>query len=140
MDAVHLLKEYDVQVVVSVQYQVMKNHMYDAFYRLTDSRSQITSYVFDVVRATVPTICLDDVFTTKDEIASGKSFLAYNDSDMADLWALTHRQSTNCDWHLNSKSLFDYNIEAKEPGLSLGSQHASQSPNESCEECLESER
>ena len=44
------------QVVVSVQYQVMKNHFYDAFYRLTEPRSQITSYVFDVVRATVPTI------------------------------------------------------------------------------------
>lgn len=56
-----------VQVVVSVQYQVTA--IYDAFYKLTDSRSQITSYVFDVVRATVPKIYLDDVFTTKDEIA-----------------------------------------------------------------------
>jgi hypothetical protein len=57
------------QVVVSVQYQVTA--IYDAFYKLTDSRSQITSYVFDVVRATVPKIYLDDVFTTKDEIALG---------------------------------------------------------------------
>ena len=60
------------QVVVSVQYQVIKENLYDAFYKLTDSRSQITSYVFDVVRATVPKIYLDDVFTTKDEIALGK--------------------------------------------------------------------
>jgi len=59
-----------VQVVVSVQYQVTA--IYDAFYKLTDSRSQITSYVFDVVRATVPKIYLDDVFTTKDEIALGE--------------------------------------------------------------------
>jgi len=58
-----------VQVVVSVQYQVIQQNLYDAFYKLTDSRSQITSYVFDVVRATVPKIYLDDVFETKDEIA-----------------------------------------------------------------------
>lgn len=43
--------------------QVVKDSVYDAFYRLTDSRSQITSYVFDVVRATVPKINLDAVFT-----------------------------------------------------------------------------
>ena len=60
------------QVVVSVQYQVIKENLYDAFYKLTDSRSQITSYVFDVVRATVPNINLDNVFTTKDEIALGR--------------------------------------------------------------------
>ena len=35
--------------------------MYDAFYKLTDSSSQIRSYVFDVVRATVPNMLLDDV-------------------------------------------------------------------------------
>ncbi|CAL8463935.1 g3470 [Coccomyxa elongata] len=58
-----------VNVVVSVQYQVEKENLYSAFYKLTDSRSQITSYVFDVVRATVPKILLDDVFTTKEEIA-----------------------------------------------------------------------
>ena len=41
-----------------------------AFYKLTDSREQIRSYIFDVVRSTVPRIILDDVFTTKEEIAS----------------------------------------------------------------------
>ena len=49
--------------------QVVREAIYDAFYKLTDSRSQITSYVFDVVRSTVPKINLDDVFTTKEEIA-----------------------------------------------------------------------
>ena len=29
---------------VSVQYQVVKEAVYDAFYKLTDSRTQITSY------------------------------------------------------------------------------------------------
>ena len=42
--------------------QVVAESLYDAFYRLTDSDKQIRSYVFDVVRATVPKINLDDVF------------------------------------------------------------------------------
>lgn len=58
-----------VTMVVSVQYQAMPGSLYDAFYRLTDSSSQIRSYVFDVVRASVPNINLDEVFTTKEEIA-----------------------------------------------------------------------
>uniref|UniRef100_A0A061SAR5 Hypersensitive-induced response protein n=1 Tax=Tetraselmis sp. GSL018 TaxID=582737 RepID=A0A061SAR5_9CHLO len=58
-----------VNIVVSVQYQVIKESIIDAFYKLTDSRSQITSYVFDVVRSTVPKMNLDDVFTMKEEIA-----------------------------------------------------------------------
>jgi len=61
-----------VTIIVSTQYMVLKDpeRMYDAFYKLTDSREQIRSYIFDVVRSTVPRINLDDVFTTKEEIAS----------------------------------------------------------------------
>ncbi|KAF8056835.1 HIR3 [Scenedesmus sp. PABB004] len=59
-----------VTLVVSVQFQVVPESLYDAFYRLTDYRTQIRSYVFDVVRATVPKINLDDVFVTKEEIAN----------------------------------------------------------------------
>lgn len=58
-----------VNVVVSVQYQVLKESVYDAFYKLTDSPHQIRSYIFDVVRSTVPKMNLDDVFTSKEEIA-----------------------------------------------------------------------
>ena len=61
-----------VMIVVSTQYQVLsgdEQRMYDAFYKLTDSRAQIRSYVFDVVRSTVPRIKLDDVFESKEEIA-----------------------------------------------------------------------
>jgi regulator of protease activity HflC (stomatin/prohibitin superfamily) len=58
-----------VQVLVSVQYFVIPTNTYDAFYRLTNPGSQITSFVFDVVRARVPKINLDDVFEKKDEIA-----------------------------------------------------------------------
>jgi regulator of protease activity HflC (stomatin/prohibitin superfamily) len=58
-----------VQMVVAVQYYVLPDKVYDAFYKLDDATRQITSFVFDVVRARVPTIKLDDVFEKKDEIA-----------------------------------------------------------------------
>lgn len=58
-----------VHVVVSVQYHVLTDKVYEAFYRLADPQGQITSFVFDVVRARVPTLKLDDVFEKKDEIA-----------------------------------------------------------------------
>ncbi len=48
---------------------IIRESAIDAFYKLTDSRAQITSYVFDEVRASVPKINLDDVFTSKEEIA-----------------------------------------------------------------------
>jgi len=56
-------------VVVSVQYFVLPEKVTDAFYRLQNADAQITSFVFDVVRARVPGILLDDVFETKDDIA-----------------------------------------------------------------------
>lgn len=58
-----------VQMVVAVQYFVLPEKVYDAFYKLDDANRQITSFVFDVVRARVPKIKLDDVFEKKDEIA-----------------------------------------------------------------------
>ena len=54
---------------VSVQYQVIKEQVADAFYKLESPDNQITSYVFDVVRAEVPKMKLDDVFVRKDDIA-----------------------------------------------------------------------
>mmetsp|Transcript_9425 Transcript_9425/g.12487 ORF Transcript_9425/g.12487 Transcript_9425/m.12487 type:complete len:286 (+) Transcript_9425:253-1110(+) len=58
-----------VQVAVAVQYRVLASSAYEAFYRLTDPRGQIQSYVFDVVRSTVPKLELDESFTSKDDIA-----------------------------------------------------------------------
>jgi regulator of protease activity HflC (stomatin/prohibitin superfamily) len=58
-----------VLVVVSVQYYVLPSIVVDAFYRLQNPQSQITSFVFDTVRARVPNIILDDVFEKKDDIA-----------------------------------------------------------------------
>lgn len=58
-----------VRLNISVQFQIIRTGIYRAFYKLTDSRAQITSYVFDTVRAQVPTMRLDDVFINKDEVA-----------------------------------------------------------------------
>lgn len=56
-------------VIVSVQYYVLPDKVVDAFYRLQDPKMQITSFVFDTVRARVPSIVLDDLFEKKDDIA-----------------------------------------------------------------------
>ena len=63
------LDDVFVKLKVSVQYHVIKEKVYDAFYRLEQPQDQITSYVFDVVRAEVPKMKLDDVFVKKDDIA-----------------------------------------------------------------------
>lgn len=59
-----------VHLTVSVQYFAKSEKIYEAFYRLDDPAIQITSFVFDVVRARVPRMKLDDVFEKKDEIAN----------------------------------------------------------------------
>jgi len=59
-----------VDVGVAVQYRVITEGAYDAYYRLSDPRNQIQSYVFDVVRSTVPRMKLDEAFASKAEIAS----------------------------------------------------------------------
>ena len=58
-----------VKLKISVQFQVIKEKVYDAFYKLENPHDQITSYVFDVVRAEVPKMKLDDVFERKDDVA-----------------------------------------------------------------------
>ncbi|TXD82627.1 SPFH domain-containing protein [Subsaximicrobium wynnwilliamsii] len=63
------LDDVFVRLKVSVQYRVIKTKVYDAFYELDYPHEQITSYVFDVVRAEVPKMKLDDVFVKKDDVA-----------------------------------------------------------------------
>ncbi len=58
-----------VRLRVSVQFSVMPENVYDAFYKLYNPHDQITSYIFDTVRAEVPKLKLDDVFLKKDNIA-----------------------------------------------------------------------
>lgn len=59
-----------VKIITAVQYKILPEKIYQAFYVLDNSESQIQSYVFDVVRARVPKIKLDDLFSRKDEIAN----------------------------------------------------------------------
>lgn len=59
-----------VQVAVAVQYRVISEKAYDAYYRLSDPREQVRSYVFDVVRSTVPRMELDEAFASKEDIAN----------------------------------------------------------------------
>jgi regulator of protease activity HflC (stomatin/prohibitin superfamily) len=58
-----------VHLKISVQFQIQKDHVYDAFYKLQNPHEQITAFIFDVVRAEVPKMILDHVFVKKDEIA-----------------------------------------------------------------------
>lgn len=63
------LDDVFVKLKVSVQFHVLQDNIYDAFYKLENPSEQITAYVFDVVRAEVPKLKLDDVFVRKDDIA-----------------------------------------------------------------------
>ena len=63
------LADVFVRLKISVQYKVIRDKVYEAFYKLDYPHDQITSYVFDVVRAEVPKMKLDDVFVKKDDIA-----------------------------------------------------------------------
>ncbi|UYN90989.1 MAG: SPFH domain-containing protein [Anaerolineales bacterium] len=59
-----------VKMTVSVQYLIREDKVFDAFYRLQDPHTQIRSFVFDVVRANVPKMTLDEVFENKEDIAT----------------------------------------------------------------------
>lgn len=59
-----------VKLKVSVQFKILAESVYDAFYKLENPYEQITSYVFDTVRAEVPKMKLDDVFVRKDDVAA----------------------------------------------------------------------
>lgn len=57
------------KIIVSVQYRVLEHKIYEAYYKLDNPEQQITAFIFDVVRARVPQMVLDDVFEKKDDIA-----------------------------------------------------------------------
>ncbi|XP_077247827.1 hypersensitive-induced response protein 1 [Tasmannia lanceolata] len=58
-----------VTVVASIQYRAVAEKAADAFYKLSNTRTQIQAYVFDVIRASVPKLSLDDTFEQKNDIA-----------------------------------------------------------------------
>ena len=57
------------EAVVSVQYQVLQDKVFEAFYALTNPSQQITAHVYDVMRAQLPHLELDAVFEAKEELA-----------------------------------------------------------------------
>jgi len=59
-----------VNLKVSTQYSVIRDKVSDAYYSLNNPKEQIASYIFDQVRAEVPRLELDDVFSKKDDIAN----------------------------------------------------------------------
>jgi regulator of protease activity HflC (stomatin/prohibitin superfamily) len=58
-----------ITAVVTIQYQVLQEKVYDAFYALTDPSRQITAHVFDVLRSELPNLELDAVFEAKEDLA-----------------------------------------------------------------------
>jgi len=73
LDVIVETKTFDdvfVKLKVSVQFKILEDSVYEAFYKLDNPHDQITSYVFDVVRAEVPKMKLDDVFVRKDDVAN----------------------------------------------------------------------
>ncbi|XP_038970714.1 hypersensitive-induced response protein 4 [Phoenix dactylifera] len=58
-----------VQLLCSIQYRIVKENADDAFYELQNPKEQIQAYVFDVVRAHVPRMTLDEVFEQKGDVA-----------------------------------------------------------------------
>ena len=59
-----------VDLLIAVQYFVDgEDKVWDAFYRLTNPKTQMESWIFDNVRAKVPGMTLDSVFENKEEIA-----------------------------------------------------------------------
>jgi regulator of protease activity HflC (stomatin/prohibitin superfamily) len=59
-----------IKIIVAVQYRTSPLNVYDRYYKLSDFDDQVSAYIFDVVRAEVPKLKLDDVFAKKDDIAN----------------------------------------------------------------------
>jgi regulator of protease activity HflC (stomatin/prohibitin superfamily) len=58
-----------VKIPVAVQYHVLPDKIYEAFYRLSLPEQQIESYVFNVVLGHVPKMNLDEAFEQQSAIA-----------------------------------------------------------------------
>ncbi len=58
-----------VQIPVSVQYQVLDDKIYDAFYRLSSPQKQIESFVFNSILGHVPKLSLDETFEQQSGIS-----------------------------------------------------------------------
>ncbi len=59
-----------VTIPVSVQYQVVEDKVFDAYYKLSDPQRQIESYVFNSILGHVPTLTLDEAFEQQQQISA----------------------------------------------------------------------
>src|SRR6202035_330214 len=75
-----------VQIPVSVQFQVLEDKIFDAFYKLSSPQKQIESFVFNSILGHVPKLTLDETFeqqsgisvAVKTELDSTMSNFGYN--------------------------------------------------------------
>ncbi len=58
-----------VQIPVSVQYQILPDKIYDAFYKLSSPQKQIESFVFNSILGHVPKLTLDETFDQQSGIS-----------------------------------------------------------------------
>jgi regulator of protease activity HflC (stomatin/prohibitin superfamily) len=58
-----------VQIPVSVQYQVLEDRIFDAFYKLSSPQKQIESFVFNSILGHVPKLSLDETFEQQSGIS-----------------------------------------------------------------------
>jgi regulator of protease activity HflC (stomatin/prohibitin superfamily) len=58
-----------VQIPIAVQYKVIPEKVYDAFYKLSDPTKQIESFVYNVILGHVPKMGLDETFEQQSQIA-----------------------------------------------------------------------
>lgn len=58
-----------VQIPVSIQYHVLPDRVYEAYYKLSDPKEQIGSFVFNVILGHVPKMILDEAFERQNDIA-----------------------------------------------------------------------
>lgn len=58
-----------VQIPVSIQYHVLPDRVYEAYYKLSDPKEQIGSFVFNVILGHVPKMNLDEAFERQNDIA-----------------------------------------------------------------------
>jgi len=59
-----------VTIPVSVQYQVLQDKVFEAYYKLSSPQKQIESYVFNSILGHVPTLTLDEAFEQQATISA----------------------------------------------------------------------
>jgi regulator of protease activity HflC (stomatin/prohibitin superfamily) len=59
-----------VSIPVSIQFHVLPDRVYEAYYKLSDPKEQIGSYVFNVILGHVPKMILDEAFEQQNAIAA----------------------------------------------------------------------